>query len=152
MNTLYHNYKSLLIVLFCLWVANPLSAQNAAPAPFIVEQYFSNAGTPLAGGQVFSYQAGTSIPQSTYTDASGSVANPNPTILDANGRAPIFLMAGIGYKLILEDANSVVIWTADNLVVVTPNGGPWTTSGQNIYNSNSGFVGIGCNSTSTVRH
>lgn len=76
---------------------------------------FTANGAPLVGGKLFSYAAGTSTPQATYTDASLSVPNANPVILDANGQAPVWLSA-LGYKLILQDSLGVVQWTLDNIV------------------------------------
>ena len=46
-------------------------------------------GDPLAGGQLFTYQAGSLIPLATYTDATLTVPNTNPVILDAYGKAEV---------------------------------------------------------------
>jgi hypothetical protein len=61
---------------------------------------------PLAGGQVYTYQAGTLIPLATYTDATLTVPNPNPVILDTYGKASIWLGASI-YKINVTDVNGV---------------------------------------------
>ena len=42
-------------------------------------------GSPLAGGKVFFYTAGTSTKQNTYTDSTGATPNANPVVLDARG-------------------------------------------------------------------
>lgn len=68
---------------------------------------------PLAGGLLYSYIAGTTTPLSTYTDASGAVANTNPVVLDANGYANIWLGTGT-YKFILTDSLGVQQWSQDN--------------------------------------
>jgi hypothetical protein len=83
-----------------------------APSP--VFQWVNSLGQPLVNGKLYSYEAGTSTPQATYTDSTGTAANPNPTILDANGSASIWL-ASNNYKLILTDTFNNVIWTADNI-------------------------------------
>jgi hypothetical protein len=75
-----------------------------------------NTGAALVGGKLYSYQAGTSNPKATYTSQAGSVANPNPTELDGNGEANIWLGTG-GYKFKLTDAYDVELWTIDNIQI-----------------------------------
>jgi hypothetical protein len=75
-------------------------------------QFFAADGTPLVGGKVYTYQAGTTSPQATYTDSTGATANPNPIILNSRGEAAIWL-GGLNYKFKLTDANDVEIWTVD---------------------------------------
>jgi len=77
-------------------------------------QYLTNGGLPLAGGRIYSYQAGTSTPLATYTDRSGSVANANPVVLDAAGRADIWLSVNVAYKLVLEDSAGNVLDSIDD--------------------------------------
>jgi hypothetical protein len=69
-------------------------------------------GTPLVGGKVYTYAAGTTTPQATYTDSTGSTPNENPVILDSRGEANIWL-GDSAYKFRLTDANDVDIWTVD---------------------------------------
>ena len=82
-------------------------------------QIFSNNGVPLAGGKIFSYQAGTTTPQTTYTTSAGNVAHPNPIILDAAGRIPsggeIWLTDSQPYKFVLQTSDDVLIATYDNV-------------------------------------
>jgi hypothetical protein len=49
-------------------------------------QFFSDAGAPLAYGTLTYYEAGTSNPCATYSDAAGVNANTNPVILTSAGR------------------------------------------------------------------
>ncbi|AKA60329.1 hypothetical protein P26218_26 [Rhodoferax phage P26218] len=78
------------------------------------KQSFNNsAGAPLVGGKVYTYDAGTNTPRTTYSDAAATVPNTNPVVLDARGEATIF-WAG-AYKVILKDAADVTIWTVDNI-------------------------------------
>lgn len=77
-------------------------------------QYSTNGGLPLAGGKLYSYQAGTLIPLATYTDRGGLVANANPVVLDSAGRADIWLSVNVAYKLILEDSAGNVIDSVDD--------------------------------------
>jgi hypothetical protein len=81
-------------------------------------QFFTNTGAVLSGGKIYSYAAGTTTPQATYTSKSGSTAHPNPIILDAAGRVPsgeIWLTLGTFYKFVLQDSNDVLIATYDNI-------------------------------------
>ena len=75
-------------------------------------QFFDINGEPLVGGKVYTYQAGTTTPQATYTDNTNATANPNPVILNARGEASIWL-SGANFKFKLTDANDVEIWTVD---------------------------------------
>ena len=65
-----------------------------------------NSGNPLAGGQLFTYQAGSLIPLATYTDPTLTVPNTNPVILDAYGKAEVWL-GPAAYKLNVTDVNNV---------------------------------------------
>lgn len=81
-------------------------------------QFFSNTGVPLAGGKIYSYAAGTTTPQATYTTKAGSIAQPNPIILDSAGRVPsgeIWLTLSQFYKFVLQDSAGVLIATYDNI-------------------------------------
>ena len=51
-------------------------------------QFFDNNGVPLAGGLIYTYQAGTSTPQAAYTTALGNIAHSNPIVLNSAGRVP----------------------------------------------------------------
>ena len=76
------------------------------------QQYTNSAGMPLIGGKVFTYAAGTTTPKATYTDQSGSIANPNPVILNIRGEAAIWWSGN--YKVVVKDAFDNLIYTADN--------------------------------------
>lgn len=80
-------------------------------------QFFDNNGVPLAGGLLYTYQAGSSTPLATYTTSAGSVANTNPIVLGTDGRPPqeIWLTNGSSYKFVLKDSSDVTLKTYDNL-------------------------------------
>jgi hypothetical protein len=82
-------------------------------------QFFDNDGNPLAGGFLQSYLAGTTTPAETYSDSDLDPilhANVNPIELDSSGRSPVpIFLAPIGYKFILSDADSVQIWSRDDV-------------------------------------
>lgn len=81
------------------------------------QQFFDNNGVPLAGGLIYTYQAGSSTPLTTYTTNAGTTPNTNPIILDSAGRCSneIWLQTGYSYKFVLQTAANVTLQTLDNL-------------------------------------
>lgn len=75
-------------------------------------------GTPLSGGKLYAYIAGTTTPQATYSDVGLTVPNANPVILNSAGRATVYLTPGASYKLVLKSSVDVTQWTADNVSAV----------------------------------
>lgn len=57
-------------------------------------QFIDDCGRPLAGGEVYTYEAKTTTPKPTYADVEGLAVNTNPIILDESGRANIHLDVG----------------------------------------------------------
>jgi hypothetical protein len=84
----------------------------------VAAQFFTNTGAVLTGGKLYTYAAGTTTPQTTYTTYAGNVARTNPIILDAAGRVPdggeIWVTA-VSYKFVLKDSTDVLIATWDNI-------------------------------------
>jgi len=80
------------------------------------QQYFSDAGTPLAGGLLYTYAAGTTTPKTTWADAAETAPNANPIVLNARGEATAFWKGA--YKVELRTAGGAVIWTVDNVSTV----------------------------------
>lgn len=79
--------------------------------------FLGTTGLPLAGGLLYTYQAGSSTPLTSYTDVNGLIPNTNPIVLGTDGRLPseLWFQAGYNYKLVLTDAASNLIATYDNL-------------------------------------
>ncbi len=82
--------------------------------PNLRQRYFDDNGAPLAGGKLYSYVANTSTPKATYTDQTEDTENANPTILDADGYADVWLGAGF-YKFILKDSDDNTLFTVDQV-------------------------------------
>lgn len=80
-------------------------------------QFFDDNGNPLSGGLLYTYEAGTTTPQTTYTDSNGNVANANPIVLDAAGRVPyqVWLTGAATYKFILKTSTGVTVWSEDDV-------------------------------------
>ena len=80
-------------------------------------QFFDNNGVPLAGGLIYTYEAGTTTPQATYTTSAGTIAHTNPIVLNSAGRVPggeIWLLFA-SYKFVLQTSAAVLIATYDNI-------------------------------------
>ena len=90
-------------------------------------QFFDRNGAPLSGGLLYTYNAGTTTPVSTYTSRSGAAYNTNPIVLDSAGRTPaeIWLEGGVLYKFVLKDSTFVQIGSYDNIPAVND---PTTTN------------------------
>lgn len=88
-------------------------------------QFFDGNGTPLSGGKLYTYSAGTTTPAVTYTSSAGNVSHSNPIILDAAGRVPgsseIWLTDSVAYKFVLKDSNDVLQATWDNITGINSN-------------------------------
>lgn len=84
--------------------------------PVLRQRYFDANGNPLAGGKLYTYAAGTTTPQATYTDSSGVTPNANPIILDANGEATMWLDPSLSYKFTLRNSSEAEQWTIDNVI------------------------------------
>lgn len=107
--------KAIRLLLTTLALAAALGAQNAALMPTPKLQLFTANGTPLTGGLIYTYAAGTTTPLATYTDGSASVANSNPITLDAGGFAPSIWLGSAAYKIVATDSTGVTQWTQDNV-------------------------------------
>lgn len=85
-------------------------------------QGFLNNGNPNAGGLLYTYAAGTSTPQATYTDSTGGTPNANPIVLDSSGRVTtqIWLTQGSAYKFVLQDSLGNPIKTDDQIQGILP--------------------------------
>jgi hypothetical protein len=87
-------------------------------SPCPKQQFFDDSGVPLAGGYIYTYEAGTDTMLATYTDSTGTVQNANPIVLDGAGRAEIWL-SNAAYKFKLLKADATVVWTVDNIGILT---------------------------------
>lgn len=120
---------------------------SVTPSPIggFAAQFFDNNGVILSGGKIYTYAAGTTTPQASYTSAAGVTPHANPIILDSAGRVPggeIWLTDGLIYKFVIETALSVLIGTYDNITGVNSNFVNYTvqeevitaTAGQTVFN------------------
>lgn len=73
-----------------------------------------NNGEPLAGGKVYTYEAGTTTPKALFTASDKSTSATNPVILDGYGRAQVW--ADGRYKFVVKTSADVTLYTLDNLL------------------------------------
>lgn len=123
---------ALFALLLC---ALPLCAQVS---PFMAlgnAQFFDNNGKPLTSGVLYSFAAGTSTQQATFTDSSGLTQNPNPIPFGSGARVNIWTTSTLFYKFVLCAQNdgaacspADVLFSVDNVP-----GGPSAGGGGNTF-------------------
>lgn len=86
----------------------------------IKTRFTNDVGQPLIGGQVYTYFAGTSTNQDSYSDAALTVPNTNPVILDDTGSADIFLKGS--YRIRVFDKSGRFIEEQDNVTQAASQG------------------------------
>jgi hypothetical protein len=102
-------------------VAPPGLATFTYPASVLISGTPTVVQLPAVEYRLFTYDAGTSTPRTTWSDAGETVPNANPIILDANGQAQIFYRGN--YRLELRQPvalGGAVIWTVDSFNVPDP--------------------------------
>lgn len=77
-------------------------------------------GIPISGAKIFTYQAGTVVKQTCYTDSTGATPATNPIICDVNGIASFYMQTGLNYKIVISpstdtDPPTNSYYTYDNL-------------------------------------
>ncbi len=123
--------RALLLAATVVLTALPAWAQTSSFSPTPIQHFVDSNGIALTGGKVFTYAAGTTTKQATYTDSANTVQQTNPIILNSRGEpqnnsgasVPIFL-GPLPYKFVLApstdtDPPTSPIWTVDN---ISPNG------------------------------
>lgn len=89
-------------------------------SPVANDSQTSTSGAPLNGGFVYTYAAGTTTPQATFTDNTGGTPQANPIVLNVYGlpASPIWLTGGQAYKFVIKDSLGNTIRTIDNVTGV----------------------------------
>lgn len=104
------------------------------PIPTLTFAPLGTGGLAVPGGRLYTYIAGGTTPQNTFTDETGVSANTNPVVLDSTGNANVWLTPGASYRFDLYDSNGVLLRTVDNV----PGG---TLAGQSSVTANYVFAG-----------
>jgi microcystin-dependent protein len=90
-----------------------------------LSQQFNNDGTPMAGGMLYVFEAGTLTPLDTFTDTGLTAGNEHahPIILDSNGRIPAFWVRDGTARARLTNAAGVVQFDENLLILGASAGG-----------------------------
>jgi hypothetical protein len=90
------------VALAAIYLIGGISANAGTLLPNGEQMFTDNNGLPLSAGCVYFYIPGTTSPKTTYQNAAQTIANTNPVLLDAAGRAIIY---GTGtYRQIVQQA------------------------------------------------
>ena len=106
---------ALLAGLCCLLVSAPVQAQLGTVAPVEKRQFLDDSGDPLASGKVYYYQCGTTTDLEVYQDSALSTPHAQPIVLDAGGRATIYLTPGVCHKVQVNDSDDANVYTEDDV-------------------------------------
>ena len=115
-------------LLLCFAFLPAVAQAQVALAPLAIEHFVDNNGNACVGCKLFTYQAGTTIKQATYTDSGGGTQQTNPVIMNSRGEPEntfgnstgIWLSTGVSYKFVFAPANDTdpptnPFWTVDNI-------------------------------------
>ena len=79
-----------------------------------LDQQFQNKnGSILTHGKIYVYYKGRTALATTYNDEDGTVVNPNPILLDNNGRAACFASSSYAYTILVCDAYGKELFSYD---------------------------------------
>ncbi len=78
-------------------------------------QFFDHNGDPLAGGFIYTYEAGTDTPLDTFSESTLVTANENPVECDSAGRCVIYVSPTPALKIIVKTALLVTLFTQDHV-------------------------------------
>ena len=97
-----------------------VEAQTTSLSPLPIQHFVDNNGNLCVGCKLFTYQAGTTTKQATYTDSTGGTPNTNPVVMNARGEANVWLDPTLSYKFVLSpstdsDPPTDPIWTVDQI-------------------------------------
>ena len=80
----------------------------------------TNAGALIPGAQAYFYINGTTTQQTVYTDSALTTPHTQPVVADGSGRFPaIYLDGTLRYKVTIDDASDVEIYTEDDFQSLT---------------------------------
>lgn len=81
------------------------------------QQFFNPVtGAFLAGGKVYSYEAGSSTPKFLHTTSVGDVNQTNPVILDSYGKVNGGIWGSGNYKIVVKDStDAITVLTIDDI-------------------------------------
>jgi hypothetical protein len=89
-----------------------------SPLGGVGAQFFTDNGSPLSGGKIYTYAAGTTTPKTSYISSSGNTAHTNPIILNSAGRVSggEIWIESPPYKFVIYTSADVLIASYDNII------------------------------------
>lgn len=106
-----------MLLLFCFLcsVSDPVSGYDLM-VTYPRFQAFDANGDPLSGGKVYTYDAGTTDPKTTYQNRTlTGDTNTNPIILNSRGEAANGIFCDGFLKIVIKDSDDVTITTFDGI-------------------------------------
>ena len=94
--------------------------------PIPVKQLFTDSGTILNGGLIYTYSPGTTTDKATYQDSAKAVEHTNPIVLDAYGRYPSEVFWDGMYDVVVKTSAEATIETISNF------GDNWSAVGTDL--------------------
>ena len=74
-------------------------------------QFFDNYGKALSNGKIWTYDYQSTIKKPSYANADEALLNPNPVVLDENGRGSLSIVGA--YRLRVLNKNNVIVGDQD---------------------------------------
>ena len=79
----------------------------------VTQQFQNKNGSNLVGGKVYIYYQGRTALATTYHNEAGTIVNPNPILLDNNGRATVFANTKFSYTIVVCDYYGKELFSQD---------------------------------------
>lgn len=76
-------------------------------------------GDPISGAKLYFYAAGTTTPQSTFSDFGLTTPNTNPVVANARGEFGAIFLQSFDYKVVCTDSDDQTLWERDNYTPAT---------------------------------
>ncbi len=80
--------------------------------------WYDSTGNVLNAGLIYTYQTGSSTPQSAYDDSAGTPLS-NPVVLDSNGCKTFYLATSVAYRFVIKTAGGTTVETIDDITPLT---------------------------------
>jgi hypothetical protein len=115
-------YLCLLFPLILFFQPQFLYASDGG-AQFFQQQFMDSSGDPVAGVQVYHYEAGTTTAKTVWTDEAKTTPAAQPVEGDSSGVVSFY--ADGDYKLKIDDADDVTLYTWDNFKITSDTATMW---------------------------
>ena len=102
---------TVITLLIVAWLASAPTAQESIQIGGPIFQGLDNNGDPCDGCKLYVFTSGSQTAASTYTTRARNTSHTSPVVLDAAGRAVVFVDASGIYDVRLDSPADVTIWT-----------------------------------------